>query len=188
MGYCPFSIWCRNTVVVSRHERPRRERQALLCSQPRTCARVGACLGRPVAASLLGCSVVTKILTPRQDLVVRCQDTVLVSRQGRAYGRCRDKRKPSARDRRVLSRHRISSVATENSLSRQALQCFLSRQTYQGLLSRQSFPCRDTVCTAPCRDRVSCVTTGRGFGRVEVSRATVRNVCTTTCSDRALCM
>ena len=55
-------------------------------------ACVRACLGRPIAIGLLGCSIATEILTSQQDLAVRCRDTVLVSRQGQACGRCRDKR------------------------------------------------------------------------------------------------
>ena len=62
------------------------------CAHDQGSTRVRACLGRPIAIGLLGCSIATEILASQQDLVVRCRDTVLVSRQGQAYGRCRDKR------------------------------------------------------------------------------------------------
>ena len=127
--------------------------------------RSRACLGRHVATGLLRCFIATRF---------GCS----VSLQGRACGRCRDKRV-----------RQKSSVTTENSLSRQALQCFLSRQRN---------PCRDRLLKDSCHNRVFLVATEsaqphvatrHGAGRVDVCatvgcaiarsvRSTAHNECT----------
>ena len=73
------------------------------------------CLGRPGVTGLLGCSIAIEILVSRYDLAVRCRDIVLVSRQGLACGRCRNKY--AQQKIFVATGFAMFSITTEKSLS-----------------------------------------------------------------------
>ena len=73
VGYCPFPVLCRDTVVVSRQE-GHGSHGRLACAHDREPARActWACQGRPVVIDLLGFSIATELAHPmsRQGFLV----------------------------------------------------------------------------------------------------------------------